>query len=99
MAATGSPLAQSAQVVAKSGDNPARVSQSAVLAAFVGPATPHGEVSQIPVAVGRSAQSVAHVQHMPVLVAYGTGIREDNTQRAWTLELDGHIFYVLALGT
>lgn len=33
------------------------------------------------------------------MVAYSTDIREDNTQRAWTFDLDGHTFYVLALGT
>jgi hypothetical protein len=49
--------------------------------------------------VSRLGEPLPLVSQSVVIVAYSTNIREDNTQRSWAFDFDGHSFYVLALGT
>ena len=100
MAAIGAEASQLSALTATLGNNPAQMSQFALLVMNVGPASEEQSTSQTTALVSvNSDLGPPETSQIAQLVAYSTDVREDNTQRAWTFDLDGHVFYVLDLGT
>lgn len=81
-------------------DGRARTSQLVMLAAAVPPQAPIVRASQVVALMSRSGAGnvTAQTSQVVELVAYKTGVPSINRSRAWTFTLDGHTFYVLALG-
>lgn len=100
MAAQAGTSSQLLTLAAIAGVDPALTSQFVALVASVGPASEAQATSQLAAAAAcdLSGRTRPATSQMVALVAYGTGVPEDPTQRAWAFELDGHTFYVLTLG-
>lgn len=77
-----------------------RTSHFAVLAAYAPPSTKFtrtSEAAMLLVGASEAAVSIGTTQ-VAMLVSYGIGVPDPSRQRAWTMVLDGHTFYVLDLG-
>jgi hypothetical protein len=100
MAARNARSSQVAALGGVSGNGVPRTSGFYALVASVGPTSRSAESSKInALAAVDSDLTVPSTSQVVALVAYGTGIREDNAQRAWAFDMDAHLMYVLALGT
>jgi hypothetical protein len=100
MAASRGQTSQVAALGGVSGRGIPLVSGVYALVANVGPAAVSAETMQTAaITAVDSNLTVPSTSQMAALVAYSTNIREDNTQRAWSFDMDGHHVYVLTLGT
>jgi hypothetical protein len=89
-----------AGVTAVLGNGAPKTSGFYALVANVGPAAIQAASSGVAAATAVTGDlTVPSTSQMVALVAYGTGIREDNSQRAWQFDMDAHLMYVLSLGT
>ena len=99
LASGSADLTQFAAETAIEGRGVPSTSQFSAMVANVGPASITAQNSQLSAFLAQEGDNAPATSQFAAMVAYGTGQREDNTQRSWTFDQDGHTFYVLDLGT
>jgi hypothetical protein len=77
----------------------ANVAAAAALVAYTAAELAQARVAQGAMMAAYSNEPAADVSQAAIMVAYQTGVPGLFRSRAWTFDFDGHVFYVLNLGT